>query len=222
MDQPGLDEQTHRHALRSLQRINFFSRSSHILWPSISQLAQEFSDRPIKLLDVACGGGDVAVTLYTMAAKRGITLQVEGCDLSPVAVKHCREHADKRRASVKFHQFDAIQDGIPGSYDVVTCSLFLHHLEEETAVRLLRHMASSSKHLVLINDLIRSRFGYLLAYFGCRLLSRSGIVHVDGPLSVAAAFTCDEALELSQRAGLAGARISKHWPERFLMSWRKT
>ena len=221
MDQPGLDEVTHRRALRSLQRINSFSRSSHLLWPSIAQVIRCNSDRPVTVLDVACGAGDVCVALQAMAAKRGIVLDVTGCDVSPIAVKHCRELADKRCVSVQFHQRDAIQDGIPGSYDVVTCSLFLHHLEEEAAVGLLRQMAAACNHLVLINDLIRSRLGYQLARFGCRLLSRSEIVHVDGPRSVAGAFTCEEALRLAQQAGMTGVSISKHWPQRFLMRWAK-
>ena len=67
----------------------------------------------------------------------------------------------------------------------------------------------------------RNRVGYLMAWFGCRLLTRSPIVRVDGPLSVAAAFTFDEARSLATRAGLAGAAVSGYFPERFLLVWRK-
>jgi len=41
MDQPGLDEQLHRQALRGLRRVNWFSRSSGILWSAIRDLANQ-------------------------------------------------------------------------------------------------------------------------------------------------------------------------------------
>ena len=64
--------------------------------------------------------------------------------------------------------------------------------------------------------------GYGLAWIGCRLLSRSPMVHVDGPLSVQNAFTVDEARSLANKSGLQSARIVKHWPQRFLMTWQRT
>ncbi|HEY2250583.1 MAG TPA: hypothetical protein VGH74_05965, partial [Planctomycetaceae bacterium] len=41
MDQPGLDESLHAHALRSLSRINWISRTSAVIWRPIRKLAQE-------------------------------------------------------------------------------------------------------------------------------------------------------------------------------------
>ena len=66
-----------------------------------------------------------------------------------------------------------------------------------------------------------ARLGYLLALIGTRVLSRSPIVHVDGPRSVRAAFTVFEALQLAEHAGLHGATIGWRWPFRFLMEWRR-
>ena len=101
------------------------------------------------------------------------------------------------------------------------CSLFLHHLDEAEAVTVLRSMSQGSRRAVLVNDLVRSRSGYLLAVLGTRILSRSPIVHIDGPLSVAGAFTPDEVLQLCEQAGLNGATISRHWPQRFLLTWSR-
>jgi hypothetical protein len=101
------------------------------------------------------------------------------------------------------------------------CSLFLHHLQTEDAKGLLSRMAEAARRMVLVNDLRRTRLGYALAYFGSRLLSRSRIVHHDGPQSVRAAFTSEEIGNLALEAGLEGATITHHWPERYLLSWRK-
>src|SRR5262249_6469171 len=92
------------------------------------------------------------------------------------------------------------------------------HLDETDAIALLGRMAAAARRLMLVDDLVRSRWGYLLALVGCRLLSGSRIVHVDGPRSVAAAFTPGEALSIAERAGLSQARLICHWPQRFLLS----
>ena len=82
-------------------------------------------------------------------------------------------------------------------------------------------MAAATLDQLLVHDLIRSRLDLLLTWIGTRLLSRSAIVHIDGPLSVGGAFQLDEVAHLATAAGLAGAQISRFWPERFLLSWSR-
>jgi hypothetical protein len=81
---------------------------------------------------------------------------------------------------------------------------------------------SQAARLVLINDLVRSRTGYLLAHLGTRFLSASDVVHIDGPRSVEGAFTVDELLALARRAGLDGAGVIRQWPCRMLLEWERS
>lgn len=222
MDEPALDVSEHTRALAGLRRVNWWSRSAAMVQSDLRQLAAGYSaERPLRLLDVACGGGDVTTAIARWARLAGLPIRVSGCDISPTALDIARHPADSTGESIEFFQHDLLQQPLPAEFDVVMCSLFLHHLEEADAVRVLRSMAAAATRAVLVNDLIRSRSGYLLALFGTRLLSRSRIVHVDGPLSVAGAFTPHEALHLSEQAGLSGATISRHWPQRFLLIWRR-
>jgi hypothetical protein len=103
----------------------------------------------------------------------------------------------------------------------VTTSLFLHHLPDDVAVAVLRRMGEAAGRLVLVNDLARTRAGWLLAWAGCRLLTRSPVVHFDGPASVRSAFTVSEVKALADRAGLTGATVTTHWPYRFLLRWER-
>lgn len=223
MDQPGLDEGLHAHALRSLSRINAVSRTSAMIWGPIKKLARGSPfDRPLRILDVACGGGDVVQGLAQRALRAGIAAHVDGCDINEVAIAHAREAAHQRGISnVGYFQHDALRTPLPEGYDVVTCSLFLHHLENDDAGAMLKAMATAARRMVVASDLQRSRLGYALACIACQLLTRSPIVHVDGPLSVAAAFTIDEARDLATRSGLSGLTITSCFPERFLLVWRK-
>ncbi|MDR3635284.1 MAG: methyltransferase domain-containing protein [Isosphaeraceae bacterium] len=218
MDQPGLDEREHARALAGLRRINRLSRTVDALWGKIGRLLPDPSGEPLRVLDLACGGGDNAIALARRAHREGRSMVVEGCDMSAVAVACAQSSAARGDISARFFIHDVLRDPLPGVYDVVTCSLFLHHLDEGNAATLFRHMAAAARRLVLVDDLVRSRAGYLLAWFGCRLLSRSPVVHYDGPVSVAAAFRPAEAADLAARAGLRDVSITRHWPQRFLLA----
>ncbi len=221
MDDPALEQDRHEQALKGLARINWISHSSSIVWTAIRRLAAKRNGQPLRVLDVACGGGDVAIGVSRKAARSPWQIEVSGCDVSETAIAYASAQAEQRGAEVDFFQADAIGASLPAGYDVVMCSLFLHHLDEANARSLLAGMAAAAGRMVLVNDLIRSRLGYFLAYFGTRLLSRSPIVHTDGPLSVRAAFTMDEAAALADAAGLRGAKLTRHWPERFLLTWTR-
>jgi len=222
IDQPGLDIDRHRHALRGLERINAWSGSVRLFWPALRALALRQAPRPVRVLDVGSGGGDVLRKLRRRAARAGLSMVLEGCDRSAAAVTFAQERAAAAGADLRFFAADALQQDLPGDYDAVVCSLFLHHFNDEQAVIVLRRMAAASRDLVLINDLRRCFAGWLLAHTAGRVLTTSPVVHVDGPRSVAAAWTRAEILALAQRAGMAGATYRAYWPCRFLLSWKKT
>jgi SAM-dependent methyltransferase len=216
MDDPGLDPVEHIHALRGLARINRFSRSVGILWPTIRKLSQILS-RPVRLLDVATGSGDVPSGLLSKASRSLLTLDIAGCDISPVAIAA----AANTCPGARFFVHDVLKDPLPGGFDIVTCSLFLHHLSNDEAVLLLQRLKQATNHTVLVNDLARSLFNYLSVKVACNVLSRSRVVRFDGPASVLSAFTPSEALALAEKAGLKGVSVQARFPCRFLLSWGK-
>lgn len=219
MDRPDLDPDRHRHALAGLERINAWSGSAAILWPAIRDLAEE-RKRPLKVLDIATGAGDVPLKLWRKSQRHNMALTLEACDRSDTALLHARAKAREAGAPIRFFPLDALADPLPAGFDVICCSLFLHHLTETQAIALLMKMKQAARHLVLVNDLRRSWLGWLVAWVGCRTLTRSDVVHVDGPLSVKAAFTRAEAMALAARAGLHAATVSRRWPWRWLLTWR--
>ncbi|HKB01069.1 MAG TPA: methyltransferase domain-containing protein [Gemmataceae bacterium] len=225
MDQPSIDAGDHRQALDAMARINFVSASSLILWPPVRDLCRErrkaLDNRPVRLLDIASGGGDVPVRMWWRARRMGLALEVAGCDVSPVAIEHARRLAARREAAVEFFQLDVLADRIPDGYDVITSSLFLHHLSEEQAVLALGKMRAAVGRLALVNDLSRGRLGWWAAYFGSRVLTRSPMVHVDALLSVEGAFTPEEALAVAHKAGWVGATVERKFPFRYLLAWRR-
>ena len=223
MDQPGLSDDLHRQALAGLARTNTLAGSSRSLWKRIRRLrGPKGGDlAKLSLCDIASGAGDVAVSLCRRAKCDGVKLRVTGYDVSPVAVEEAQSRAATAGVAARFEVRDVLTCPVEslGRFDVVTCSLFLHHLTGDDAVELLKRMAQMARRLVLVCDLRRDRIGYTAAQVVTHLVSRSDVVHSDGPQSVAAAFTVGEARALAQRAGLAGAEVSRSWPFRYLLAW---
>jgi 2-polyprenyl-3-methyl-5-hydroxy-6-metoxy-1,4-benzoquinol methylase len=221
MDDPALAESLHRQALRGLERVNQISGIASLIWKAIRPLCDRNASRPLRVFDVGCGGGDISVGVWKKAQRAGCSIEIGGCDISPKALRMSTERARAAGAEAEYVSVDILNDPLPRGWDVMYCSLFLHHFDEGQGVRLLRNMAQNAERLVLVNDLIRDQLGYLLCWWGVRLLTRSPIVHTDGPLSVRAGFQPQEVLDMAADAGMTGARITRHWPQRLLMKWER-
>src|SRR4051794_29309691 len=125
MDQPGLSPDRHAQALGGLARINFWSGSAGILWPPLRDLSRRVGGR-LRVLDLASGGGDVPIRLWYRARRAGLDWDVQGCDISPVAVAHAQKAAQRAGASVRFFVYDALNGPPQEPQDAVISSLFLH------------------------------------------------------------------------------------------------
>jgi SAM-dependent methyltransferase len=223
MDQPDLDVRRHVHALDGLGRANAVSLTTAAIWPALQAAAQDTSAGPLRVLDVASGGGHVLVSLARRAARKGVAIDWLGWDLSPVAVDYARTLAGRLGVTrVRFEEADALRAPMPPGIDVVLCTLFLHHLAKPDAVALLDRMRAAAGRAVVVSDLRRTALGFVFTWAAGRVLSRSDVFRIDGMRSAAAAFTTDEARKLAARAGLSGARISQIWPQRWLLTWRQT
>ena len=217
MDDPDIDPELHVQALKGIRRINAMSASASAIWPTLRGLA---ATKPIRVLDLACGSGDVAIALARKAQRAGLPMVIEGCDISPTAVQFATDTAKRKRIDARFFAFDVLHDELPQGYDVIYSSLFIHHLATPQVQQLLTRMAAVAP-TIIINDLIRCRIGLVLAYVACNALSLSPIVHFDGPCSVAAAFTIPEIRHVAQDAGLNQASVSWKWPYRYLLTYSK-
>lgn len=218
MDDPALEEAVHRHALAGLGRINRWSGSARVMFEAIARLPPMDGGRPIRVLDVACGGGDVAIDLYHLARRHKLPMQITAGDISDTALSYAQEKARLADAQIHFVRLDALAGDWPGRFDVMMSTLFFHHLQRSEILAVMKQMREHAT-VVLIDDLRRTRFGYLLAFAGTRLLSRSRVVHVDGPRSVRGALTVAEINDLAAKAGLVPAALYRHWPQRMLFCW---
>mgnify|MGYP001024819921 CR=1 FL=1 len=221
MDDPALDPAEHAHALRGLARLNAMSGVAGLLYPIIRRRARTL-DRPLSIVDIATGSGDLPVALLRHAAQDGVRLDVTGCDISPVALDHAQQRADAAGVGLRTLQLDVLENP-PPSADVIMCALFLHHLEDAQVRHVLRRMCEASRGLVLVSDLRRGWWGTALAAAVPRLTTRSHVVHVDALRSARAALSIGELRSMMGEVAFGAAwSVERAFPGRMLLKWQRT
>ena len=219
MDDPTMDDRLHVGALRGLARVNRLSRTAASIWAAMWRIERECNERPLRVLDLACGGGDITRRLAALALRDGRPFEFDGCDRSERAVDYAQRQSGDSMPSCRFFVRDVLDGSLPDGYDYFVSSLFLHHLADEQAVGLFREMARACGRGFLVHDLERSSRGFLLAAAATRAVTRSPIVRTDSLLSVRAAFSFEEIKDIPIRAGLEDARCARLWPRRLLLTW---
>lgn len=215
MDDPALDPSLHRDALAGLRRLNTLGLAAGHLWPFFRRELARVR-RPLRVLDVACGSGDVLKALVRRSRGR---IRGLGLDLSSVAVLQANANAPP---GVTFRRADVLDPGRPlPPCDIALCSLFLHHLSMDQAAFLLARMATAARRAVVVSDLERSTASWCLVWLGARLVTRSPIVHADSGTSVEAGWTPKELCRLARRSGLPEIHLHRAFPARLILVARK-
>jgi 2-polyprenyl-3-methyl-5-hydroxy-6-metoxy-1,4-benzoquinol methylase len=200
-------------SLADLRHINDWFGGTRTTAALVQQVASRDGCTELSLLEVGAGSGDTPLRVSHKLRKKGIRLEVTLLDLM---WSHLPRNGTPSVAG------DAL--ALPfrdGAFDVVSCSLFAHHLETEELRGFIREGLRVCRKAVLINDLIRSRLHLALVYAGLPLF-RSRLTWHDAPASVRRAYTCQEMREIV--TGIPGARvtISRHYLYRMgVVVWKQ-
>jgi ubiquinone/menaquinone biosynthesis C-methylase UbiE len=200
-------------SLRDLCRINRWFGGVATTSYLIGRVASVTGHKHFSVLEVAAGFGEVSKIAGRQLAHKGITLDVT--DLDRVATHLLRGNravvADAR--SLPFQE---------SSFDLVSCSLFAHHLEPDELARFVDEALRVSRCAVLINDLVRHPMHLALVYAGFPLM-RSYVSRVDGLASVRRAYTPDEIRQIviSGAEHATRVEISRHFLFRMgVVAWK--
>ena len=218
MDDPELPVKEHLSALRGLARLNWFSGVSGILYRRIRGIARSRPGHRIRVLDIASGSGDLPIDWAKRARKDSFAIDISTVDISATAIDEQTAAAQKAGVSINAIQLDCLEHKLPTGFDIVTCSLFMHHLNRNQAFHLLRSMQLASDSSILVCDLERSRLNLALVSVAARLLSRSYVVHHDSAVSVRSAFTMPEFADIAKEALARPVHLQRLHPCRFLMT----
>jgi ubiquinone/menaquinone biosynthesis C-methylase UbiE len=193
--------------LRDLRRINRWLGGVSLTALAIDALAAHRDE--LTLLDVGTGGADIPLALLVRAARRSRGLSIVAIDNRPevLAAAVRASPAVAATAGLELHVGDGRSLPYPDrSFDVAHASLVLHHLPADDSIVLLREMARVARLGVVINDLERSRVGWIGAWLVGHLLTGNRYTRHDAPLSVRRAYRSDEMTSMLRDAGLTPVR----------------
>ncbi len=157
---------------------------------------------PITVLDLCTGSADLPAHLVDLARAAGIDLKIDAIDLHSATLQGARSHLGEKYPEISLHQADVLTDLLPSpKYDLVLCSLALHHFTEEDAVKLLTRMRQHATRGLLLADLERSLLCTTAVWLVTALIYRDPMTVIDGRQSAAAAFSKAELLEMIEKAG---------------------
>lgn len=221
MDDPGIGEDLHEEALTGLGRLNRLSGVAGAIFRQLKNSFYSPGRGPLRVLDVATGGGDIPVSLAKSAARQGLEIEIDACDKSETALRFARKRALENGVRVNFFRFELGAGEIPSDYDVLISTLFLHHLTNEQSISFLRGLSLASRRGMILNDLRRCCAGLMLTSLVVPVMTRSSVVRGDAVQSLRAAYTLPEIKDLAARAGIPDARIRAAWPCRYELLWTK-
>jgi SAM-dependent methyltransferase len=154
----------------------------------------------VRVVDLATGSGDIPRVIVDYARKIGTKTEIDALDRQPATL------AIARKLSADYPEISYIEANIlewesEEYYDIVLCSLALHHFSDRDAVRVLRRCRELSGKFVLVSDLCRG----WVATFGTHLLTslifREPMTRHDARMSAARAFSRQEMSHLARLAG---------------------
>ncbi len=153
-----------------------------------------------RMADLATGSGDIPRLAVDYARSIGAAIAVHAVDQQSSTLEIAR------RLSADYLEISYVNANIlewrrEEPYDIVLCSLALHHFSDADAVRLLRRCRELSRRFVLISDLRRSYLAAIGVYVLTATIFREPMTRYDGRRSAARAFSFDELRTLAERAG---------------------
>jgi ubiquinone/menaquinone biosynthesis C-methylase UbiE len=200
-----------RSSLADLRLVNRWFGGASTMCSLLERVALRTGAQRLEVLDVASASGDIPVMALNQLRNRGIELQVTLLDRA----------ASHMNGSFRAVVGDAL--ALPfadESFDVVSCSLFAHHLEPDELRQFAREALRIARSAVLINDLRRNLLHLAFVYAALPLFSR--LTRHDAPISIRRSYTPEEMRAILSEAHPGEIEIHRHYFFRIgLIAWKR-
>jgi len=215
IDQPGQCYADMERALREIQWVNRHLSGWRVLQRLLPDLLSRVpTTRPVEVLDLGTGSADLPRAIVAWGRAHGRDIRVVGVDNNPEVVEFARREV-AHELRVRIVRADIHHLPFPAKrFDLVLCSLFLHHFQPDEAVALLEIMASQARYAMLVNDLERHRVAYWAIWALSRIYLRGRLFQHDAPVSVLRAYRRSELRDLVERASLGSLAVERIFPFR--------
>jgi ubiquinone/menaquinone biosynthesis C-methylase UbiE len=212
IDMPDADPALLRDELRNLRIINrYLGGHSSVRRALVPMVMSTRPEQTLRLLDLATGAGDQAVAIARMFRRLGRRVIITAIDNNGTVLAYARHYA-MGFDEIRFVHGDIRALPYPErSFDIVLCSLALHHFSWTAAVGLLQEMDRLSTIGFILNELSRNHMALACAWLYTRITTTNIMTKTDAIASVLASFTTEELARMARDAGVGTLEIS-HGP----------
>ncbi len=201
-------------ALKELDIINKWLGGNSITLNEVFKTLLNDSQKTHKIADLGCGSGEILLRIAKWARKHDIKVELIGIDANPNVIQHAQKHCSGY-PEIQFFAENILEKEFQSrQFDLLLCTLFLHHFKENQLVLLLTQFHRQAGKVV-INDLHRHWFAYYSIKWLTAIFSRSTMVQNDACLSVWRSFKKADWQRILQKAQINNYSIKWRWAFRW-------
>jgi hypothetical protein len=198
-------------SLADLGRINRWFGGVRVLTRLVERVAAKSGRHELTLLDVAGARGEVPALAALRLRQQGIRLETTVLDRATSHLARGERGVVGNALALPFRD---------SSFDVVSSSLFVHHLEPPEVRQFVDEALRVARLAVLINDIRRHPVHLALTYVGLPLY-RSRLTRSDAPISIRRAYTPEEMRDLLGQTTAARVDLGTYYLYRMgIIAWR--
>ncbi len=216
MDDFTLEGEVLREALDKIAKINQLLGGNSLTLNGVKKLILTLpKSRTITIVDIGCGNGDMLRILSNYGKENNYSFNLIGIDANAFTVNHAKKLSESY-LNITFRCEDIFKfDFSQLKYDIVLCTLTLHHFKNPEIENLLTTFYANSKLGIVINDLHRSILAYRLFQVICFLFQLNSMSREDGLTSILRGFKKEELESLSVKLGFKKHIIQWKWAFRY-------
>ncbi|MCW3466750.1 methyltransferase domain-containing protein [Chitinophaga nivalis] len=171
--------------------------------------------QPVTLVDAGCGNGDLLRELWRYGRQHNRQLQLIGIDANAFTVQHAAE-LSAAYPGIQYHCMDITDPAFATwQYDIILCTLTLHHFSNEAIAQLLRIFRERAAVGIVINDLHRSKVAYYLFQLMGYVVRLNPMSRQDGAVSILRGFKKKELIRFSQALNIVHYSLQWRWAFRY-------
>ncbi|MBI4427637.1 MAG: methyltransferase domain-containing protein [Ignavibacteriales bacterium] len=194
--------------LSNLRTINRFFGGLSAMRDALPRFLERVPpSRTAEILDLATGSADHPVEIVGLARKMKRLVRIVAVDRNPQILEIARKYTEGYSEISLVRKDLRHLDFGDKSFDIVLCSLAIHHFSNEDAVAILREMHRLSRVGFMVNDLERSWIGAWTAWLYTHATTRNPLTLNDSCLSVLRAFTPDELRDIALQAKVQNFQV---------------
>lgn len=203
-------------ALDKIAKINQLLGGNKLTLEGVENLLKKHpTTKKITVIDVGCGNGDMLRTLANYLEANGIMCALIGIDANKFTVDYAQK-LSVHYPNITYRCEDIFDESFEKlHYDIVLCTLTLHHFKDEEIVKLLSVFKTNAKLGIVINDLQRSSISYRLFQAMCFVFRLNNMSKEDGLVSILRGFKKPELEQFSKNLQFKNYSIEWKWAFRY-------